>query len=90
MLNTQIINLVPQNYGQAYDVVPDLGAFVVRLKATDPLTTSHVNYLDGERAISGFLVVDKSGFVDVYLTRISSSVFQFTRDNLVDMTIFVF
>lgn len=84
------ISFTPQNYGTSYDVIPDIEGFVVNLLATDPLTTNHKNQLEGQKALTGFLVLKKLGFSDVYINIIDAENFKFVRSVAVDMTIGVF
>lgn len=84
------VSLTPQNFGTSYDVLPDIEGFVVDLLVTDPLTTNHINRLEGQKAISGFLVLKKLGFSDVYINIIDAENFQFIRSVAVEMKIGVY
>lgn len=84
------ISLTPQNFGTTYDVLPDIEGFIVTLLATDPLTTNHKNNLEGQKAISGFLILKKLGFSDVYINIIDAENFQFVRSVAVEITIGVY
>lgn len=84
------ISLTPQNFGTSYDVIPDIDGFIVNLLTTDPLTTSHKNQLEGQKAISGFLVMKKLGFSDVYINIIDAENFEFVRSVAVEMKIGVY
>jgi hypothetical protein len=84
------ISLTPQNFGTSYDVIPDIDAFVCYLTTSDPLVQVFNNNLEGQKAISGFLVLKKDGATDVFLTIISPSSFSLTRTANVNVTVGVY
>lgn len=85
-----IISLIPQNFGTLYDTIPDIQGFAVRITTSDPLTLPLKNQLDGGRKVSGFIVLDKKGFGDIYLNPIDTENFEMVRSTNVEMLIGVF
>ena len=83
------VDLTPQNFGTLNDVVPDIGGFIFTVTGAT-LTTTCINPLEGQKAISGFLVFFKSGFGDVYINIVDSATFEIIRSVNVTMKIVVF
>lgn len=84
------ISLTPQNFGTSYDVIPDIDAFVCYLTTLDPLVQVFKNNLEGQKAISGFLILKKDGATDVFLTIIDAETFSLTRTANFNVTVGVF
>jgi hypothetical protein len=83
------INLIPQNFGTIQDVIPDIEGVVYSVSGAT-LTTTCVNPLEGQRAISGFLVLFKSGFCDVYINIVDSATFEIIRSANIAVKLVIF
>lgn len=84
------ISLRKQNFGTSFDVVEDVEGIVYKVEAGDPLTTPHTNFLDLQKSIDGFLVINKKGFTDVYINIVDSETFQIIRSVDIEVEILIF